>query len=154
MGDCKDNMKSTSEKTESFLDKFKKSIVSKKKKPKKETKTLVDLLAEVSDSVVRLRVNQNTESAEQFVAVLDEASTRSDKLVSVKEKDLDSETSKFEENIQKLSILKEIRYHIDEAVELAVLHSESKNNKNEILKQISYHIGEAAELSLNYSEAA
>lgn len=153
MGDCKDNMKSTSEKTESFLDKFKKRIGSKKTKAKKETKTLVDLLAEVSDSISRLRVNKNGESAEQFVAILDEVSTRADKLVSVKEKDLDTETSKFEENLQKLAVLKEIRYHIDESVELAVLHSEKKSFQNEILKQIEYHIGEAAELSLGYQEA-
>jgi len=154
VGDCKSNMKSTSEKTESFLDKFKKKLSNKKKKTKKETKTLVDIFAEISDAINRLRVNKNEESAEAFVEILDEASVRADKLVVVKEKDLDAETSQFEENIQKLSILKEIRYHVDEAIELAVLHSESKNNKDIILKQIGYHIGEATELSLVYSEAA
>jgi len=154
MGDCKDNMKSTSEKTESFLDKFKKKLSNKKKKNKKDTKTLVDIFAEISDAINRLRVNKNEESAEAFVEILDEASVRADKLVSVKEKDLDTETSQFEENIQKLSVLKEIRYHVDESIELAVLHSESKKNKDIILKQIGYHIGEATELSLVYSEAA
>ena len=152
MGDCKENMKGTSEKTEGFLAKFKKKLLDKKSKSKKETKTLVDLLSEVSDATDRLRVNKNEESAEQFVATLDEASTKADKLVSVKEKDLDTETSQFEENIQKLSVLKEIRYHLDESVELAVLHSETKENQNEILKQIGYHIGESAELSLGYTE--
>jgi len=152
MGDCKDNMTTTSKKTEGFLDKFKKKLSKKKTKSKKETKTFVDLLADVSDSINRLRVNKNEESAEQFIEILDEASTRADKLVTVKEKDLDTETNQFEENIQKLSILKEIRYHVDETVELAVLHSESKNNHNEILKQIGYHIGEAAELSIGYQE--
>jgi len=152
MGDCKDNMKSTSEKTVGFLDKFKNKLKKKKSKAKKETKTFVDLLAEVSDATDRLRVNKNEESAEQFVEILDEASTRADKLVSVKEKDLDAEKNQFNENLQKLSVLKEIRYHIDESVELAVLHSENKSNQNDILKQIGYHIGESAELSLGYEE--
>jgi len=150
MGDCKNNMQGTSEKTESFLDKFKKKIFNKKKK--QNPKTLVDLLTEVSDSIDKLRINKNEESAEQFVEILDMASTRADKLVDVKEKDLDTETNQFEENIQKLSILKEIRYHLDESVELAVLHSESTSNKNEILKQIGYHICESAELTLSYED--
>jgi len=152
MGDCKSNMQTTSAKTEGFLDKFKQKLNKKKKKAKKETKTLVDLLAEVSDATDRLRVNKNEEAAEAFVEILDEASTRADKLVATKEKDLDTETSQFSENIQKLSILKEIRYHIDESVELAVLYAEKKNNQTEVLKQISYHIGESAELSIGYSE--
>jgi len=154
MGDCKDNMKSTSEKTESFLDKFKKKLKNKKKKSKKESKTLVDIFAEISDAINRLRVNKNEESAEQFVEILDEASVRADKLVAVKEKDLDAEKSQYEENLQKLSVLKEIRYHVDEAIDLAVQHSESKNNQDIILKQIGYHVGEATELTLVYNEAA
>ena len=109
-------------------------------------------MAEVSDAIDRLRVNKNKESAEQFVEILDEASTRADKLVLVKEKDLDTETSQFEENLQKLSILKEVRYHVDEVVELAILHSENNKNQNEILKQIGHHIGEAVELALGYEE--
>ena len=152
MGDCKENMKSSSEKTEGFLAKFKKKLFDKKNKVKKDTKTLVDLLADVSDAVDRLRVNKNGEAAENFVESLDLASGKADRLVAVKEKDLDTEANKFEENIQKLAILKEIRYHLDESVELAVLHSESKDNKNSILKQIGYHIGESAELSISYSE--
>lgn len=154
MGDCKSNMTTNSKTTESFLDKFKQKLLSKKSKAKKESKTLVDMLAELSDSVDRLRVNKNEESAELFVQALDEASARADSLVSSKEKDLDTEKNLFEENLQKLAILKEIRYHLDEAVELAVLQSEKKDKQIEILKQIQYHIGEAAELSVGYNEVA
>jgi len=152
MGDCKDNMTTTSKKTEGFLDKFKKKILNKKNKTKKDPKSLVDLLAEVSDAIDKLRVNKNEEAAEYFVELLDEASNRADKLVAVKEKDMEIETNQFKENLEKLSVLKEIRYHIDESVELAVLHSETENNKNEVLNQIRYHIGESAELSISYSE--
>lgn len=154
MGDCKENMTTKSKTTESFLDKFKKKISSKKSKAKKDTKTLVDMLADLSDSIDRLKINKSEEAAEIFVQALDEASERAESLVSTKEKDLDTEKDKFEENLQKLAILKEIRYHIDEAVEMAVLKSEKIDKQSEILKQIQYHIEEAAELTIGYKEAA
>jgi len=150
MGDCKENMKTTSTKTEGFLEKFKKRLSNKKKKTKKIAKTLVDLLADLSDLVSLLRVKKDEETAEQFVELVDETSTRIEKLVAVKEKDLDSEKSQYEENIQKLAILKEIRFHIDEIIELSVSYAENKDNQSATLKQIEYHIGEAAELSLAY----
>ena len=152
MGTCKENMKGTTEKTESFLNKFKNKLFNKRNNLKKDTKTLVDLLSEVSNALDLLCINKNEKSAEQFVSALDAVSTKADKLVSVKEKDLDTEVNKFKENIQKLSVLKEIRYHIDEAVELAVFHSESQDNQSEILQQIGYHIGESTELSIVYLE--
>jgi len=148
-------MATTSKKTESFLDKFRNKLKGKKNKKKEKTKTFVDLLAEVSDCISRLRVSKNEESAEQFVTALDAASTKADKLVAIKEKDLDAETSQFEENIQKLSVLKEIRFHLDECVELAVLHAEVKkvDNENYILSQIEHHLGESAELAIGYGES-
>ena len=147
-------MTTKSKTTESFLDKFKQKLSLKKAKAKKETKTLVDMLADLSDSIDRLKINKNTESAEIFVTALDEASERAESLVSTKEKDLDTEKGKFEENLQKLAILKEIRYHLDESIALAVLQSEKEGNQSEILKQIKYHIEEAAELTIGYNEAA
>jgi len=152
MGDCKDNMKTTSKKTEGFLDKFKKKLSDKKKKVKKLAKTLVDLLADLSDLVSLLRVKKDEETAEQFVEQVDETSTRIEKLIAVKEKDLDSEKNQYEENLQKLSILKEIRFHIDEIIELSVSYAENNDNQTATLKQIEYHIGEAAELSLTYEK--
>lgn len=153
MGDCKENMSTTSKKTESFLDKFKQKISSKKNKTKKDTKTLVDLLAETSDSIDRLRVNKNEEAAEKFVETLDETSERIEKLVSTKEKDLEVEKNSISENFQKLSILKEIRFHIDETIELATLQEKFKNNQSELFIQMKYHIEEAAELTIAYKES-
>ena len=150
MGDCKDNMKTTSEKTETFLKKFKDKLKKKKKKKIKKAKTFVDLLSELSDAIDKLRIKKDVESSEAFVEILDEVSTKTDKLVTIKEKDLDIETNKFEENIQRLAILKEIRFHIDECVELATLFEEIEKNHNEILKQVNYHVEEAAELTLGY----
>ena len=154
MGDCKNNMSTTSKATESFLDKFKNRLLSKKSKAKKEVKTFVDLLAELNDAIDKLRVTKSEEAAEAFATVLDETCSRADSLVSTKERDLDTESDKFHENLQKLSILKEIRHHVDASVELAVLQAEKSNKKSEILEQIKYHVGEAAELSIGYNEVA